>query len=271
MTWKASRTRLVATVLVALAAIASVALAQPKSHQRQQQPKLRFNGKDNPDLSHNAVRVKGHVMAPARPFFNQFGANIERKGDWYTARHGDHEFRFRPGSRVYYDNDRPYYFQEAPFERNGTLLLSIGDLTVALGGRYDWDDRYQRGNIWYGPVAPVPYPMPVPGGGYYPAPPPVRQVVPLRIMSPKNYGRVSAQAVVVTGYAAPYTDIRILVNRVTRNGEVRVFETPARVEASGQWAMRLPMYGGGTYTIQVQQLDAYRHSVDSKRIVVYAG
>jgi hypothetical protein len=94
--------------------------------------------------------------------------------------------------------------------------------------------------------------------------------VQLQIASPKNYGRVSARAVTVVGYATPYADVRILIYRSTRSGEVRVFDTPGRTDANGFYSMRLPMYGGGTYSIQVQLLDGYGRSLDSRRIIVYA-
>ena len=237
----------IALALVAVLAATSVALAQPR---------FRVNGKENKDLSRNAERHNGQVMAPARPLFKQFGANIEKKGDWYSARRGGHEYRFRPGSRVWYDNDQPRYFRVAPYERNGALLLSALDLVAALGGRYDWDDRYQRANIWYGPVPPsAAYTVPV---------------VQLQVLSPKSFGRVSARAMTVEGFATPYADLRILLYRATPGGDLLVFDTPARVSGTGQFAMRLPMFGPGTYRIYTQLLDPAGRILTGHRTTVYA-
>lgn len=251
------RRRLV--LLAALLLAGSLALAQPR---------FRFNGRDDDELTRGATRLNNTLMAPARPFFNRFGANVERRGDWYVASRAGHEFRFRPGSWVWFQDDTPYYFHQQPYESNGALLLSIFDLIRLLGGRFAYDDQNQIVDIWYSQQRDGfggNY-YPAYGYGFYPAPAPVR----LQVQAPNDFARVSPQAVTLTGYATPYADMRIVVYQSTPRGDKPVFDTPGRVDSSGQWSMRLPLSGPGTYKIDTQLFGPYGDLLASRRTTVFA-
>jgi hypothetical protein len=249
---------MVAGWLVGLLALTSLAVAQPR---------VRINGREDEDFNRNIVRRNGHVMAPARGLWRQFGSDIERRGDWYYTRHGGHEYRFRPGSRTWYQDNRPLYFREAPYVHNGSLLLNILDLVAALGGSFDWDDRYQRGNIWYGP-APTGYGYggyyPYPSGGYAPRP------ITLQVQFPKNYARVNPNRMNASGYGIPYGDVQILIYRVSRSGNQLVFDSGVRVNSAGQWSLSVPMAGPGTYRMVAQSLDEYGRVLGTKNLTLYA-
>lgn len=249
------RQRIVAALVLASLAITSIVVAQPR---------FRFNGRDDAELSRRSERRNGQVMAPAREFFGQFGTNVERRGDWYSARREGHEYRFRPGSRTWYRDNTPYYFRQAPYERDGRLFLSILDLIGALGGRYDWDNRYDRGDIWWGQT-PTGYGSPYgPGYGYYPQPDQ------LSVQFPRSFARVSDRGVNVGGVATPYGDLRILVYRDQGRTDRLVFDTRARSDRNGQWAMWVPLFGNGTYKIITQLLSDYGGVIREHRTTVYA-
>jgi hypothetical protein len=255
------RSQMLAALLAVLLTLVSLAAAQPS---------LRVNGREDKDLNRNVVRRNGNVMAPARPLFRQFGSDIERKGDWYSSRHGGHEYRFKPGSRVWYEDNRALYFREAPYEHNGSLLLNVLDLVGVLGGRFDWDDRYQRGNIYY-PQTPAGYgPGSYYPGGYAPGGAYNRPPVPLQVQFPKNYARVNNRGMNVSGYAIPYGDVEVAVYRLTSRGSQLVFDSRARVNSAGTWALRAPLYGTGTYQMRVRSLDDYGRVVGEKILTLYA-
>lgn len=251
--WRRSQT--IAALLAGLLTLGSLAVAQPR---------IRINGRDDDDFNRNVVRRNNRLMAPARSLWRGYGSDVERRGDWYVSRHGGHEYRFRPGSRTWYQDSRPYYFREAPYVRNGSLLLDVLSLVGVLGGRFDWDDRYQRGNLWY-PQTPVGYGYGgYLGGGYD------RPRVPLQVQFPKNYARVDDRGMNVSGYAIPYGDVHVAVYRLASRGSQLVFDSRVRVNSAGTWALRAPLYGDGTYRMRVRALDDYGRVVGEKILTLYA-
>lgn len=255
----AQRPRMLAALLVALLAIGSEAMARPI---------LGFNGHYSEELTRTAIFVRGTAMVSARTLFSYFGSVLERRGEWYDARVNQHLFRFRPGTRLWYLDEKPFYFSEAATELNGVLFVSVLELVSALGGRYDWDEDSQAGNIWFSqlPAGYGPAYGPSFGPGYIFQPSPPR----LEVQFPPNFTHVSSRGFTLSGEATPYSDLRIVVYRSPPQGDVQLFDTLARVAPSGDWSLQLPLFGQGTYRIYVQLLDQYGHVVTTRRMTLYA-
>lgn len=205
--------------------------------------KIAINGDRVKALNRNAVKVGGNTYMPARPLARELGGDIEKRGDDYYMRHQGREFRFRPGSRVYYYDDEPRYFPGAPFLRSGQLFLP-GVILGALGARYYYDDygydHYWLGDrdTWMGPGQ-------------------------LSLHNPRNGGRFTGDAFAVDGYASPLRDVRVLVYRRADRGygysygNQLVYSTMLRAGRRGDFYARIPFYGDGVYRIVVQVLNDY--------------
>lgn len=219
------------------------------------QGKVAVNGDRTKALNRDALKVGGHTYVPARPFFRKIGGDIEKLGDGYRVKRKGQEFRFRPGSKVYYYDGQQRYFPGAPFVYGGQLYIPGRSIIDVLGGRYYYDDwgydHYWLGdqNTWMGPGN-------------------------LDLTWPRNGARFDDDdRVTVRGSATPLRDVRVLVyiQGGGQWGDKLVYSTMLRAGHDGGFDARIPFHGDGVYRIIVQLLNDYGGIEDQEVTVIRWG
>ena len=251
--------RLLIAVVMATLLVTVGAMAQSGGKGK---PRVMINGKVDANLSRSAVTRGGKVMVPDQPFFKAVGSSVQRQQGWVrpgsqqpaqdrtqqwnvTQRNG-RELRYRAGDRMYYYGGTPHYWSVAPYASGGVLYLSIGDLAVTLGGGYNYDPRYNSGQIT------------LCEGGYCPAP---RE---LRLTYPGANAFVSRQSqVVVQGYAPAGALVRVQVLQQMPSpfANHTVFSQTVRTTRKGLFSVTVYLPYNGDYRATVDLLDDYSNVV----------
>lgn len=123
---------LVATVSLALLAyVASSAFADP--------PKLVINGRILTQVQPPPLLKDSEVMWALRPLLNELGGQLAMNGNWIEIQCGPNVARVRADDHDWMTGNGPQVFSVAPFERNGSLYVSLRDIIRGLGGDYAWD------------------------------------------------------------------------------------------------------------------------------------
>ncbi len=91
------------------------------------------------DFTQEPRQHDGHWAAPVRPFFDRIGARMweDRNDNYWHARRGDHEFRFRCGDRRGWFDGREIIFSFAPYLFGGYLYCPLDTFATYFGVRYE--------------------------------------------------------------------------------------------------------------------------------------
>ena len=254
-----------ASLLVMAGATADLAQDRRDAQAARNRPRVMINGKEDPNLSRSAVRVGDKVMVPARPFFQAVGSDVQqqrgwvrpgsrqpdtdRNEEWYVTQRDGRELRYRPGDRQYYYGGTPHYWSVAPYESDGSLYLSIGDLALTLGGRYNYNDRYNNGQLT------------LCEGGYCAGPAELRLTYPYR----DGYYSYRDQ-VVVQGYAPRGATVRVQVHQQTSYPYQNRVESSQTMRTTNKGLFSVAFWPRvpGSYVATVDLLDDYGRSVNQQ-------
>lgn len=236
-----------------------------------QRQRVLINGKEDQELSRRAVKVGSSVMVPSDRLFQSVGGEVkqqrgwsrpgsqhpeaDRNQDWYVVQRGGRELRYRPNERLYYYGGTPHYFTNAPYERDGSIYLALGDIALIFGGKYDYDANYYDGRVTLGEY------------DYRPAPRELRLTYPY---SGQHFGN---NTVVVEGYATPYTYVQVDVRQdqsfLFLFTNSRDYSSTVRADRRGLFSTRIQVPGDGRCRVTVESRDEYGRGVNRQTVECY--